>query len=168
MRNFFVSVRGIEQGGAPQCASKAPVGLCLARGRFPYGSYRTNAFPLWGKLSPWVTDEGVTSGHFPLIRRASAPPSPQGRRLLRRGGVTPPYGAIENRCTVGAGHAPPATVYYNEYNWLVCRGGIYAARCSHTKKYGIPGKPHGTVKTVPYKPARNGSFAHNCLSIGYL
>ena len=25
----------------------------------------------------------------------------------RRGGVTPPYGAIENRCTVGAGHAPP-------------------------------------------------------------
>ena len=32
---------------------------------------------------------------------------------------------------VGAGQAPPATVYYNEYNGLACRGGIYAARCSH-------------------------------------
>ena len=28
--------RGFEQGGAPQCASKAPVGLCLARGRIPW------------------------------------------------------------------------------------------------------------------------------------
>ena len=35
----------------------------------------------------------------------------------------------KNHCAVGAGHAPPATVYYNEYNGLVCRGGIYAARC---------------------------------------
>ena len=39
------------------------------------GSY---GFPLWGKLSPQVTDEGEPSGRFPLIRRASAPPSPQG------------------------------------------------------------------------------------------
>ena len=52
------------------------------------------------------------------------------RPFARQGGVTPPYGAIENRCTVGAGHAPPATVYYNEYNGLVCRGGIYAARAT--------------------------------------
>ena len=39
-------------------------------------------FPLWGKLSPQVTDEGQTAGYFPLIRRAGAPPSPQGGRLL--------------------------------------------------------------------------------------
>ena len=34
------------------------------------------------------------------------------------------------RGTVGAGYAPPATVYYNEYNGMVCRHGYYAARCS--------------------------------------
>ena len=32
---------------------------------------------------------------------------------------------------VGAGHAPPATVCYNEYNGLACRHGYYAARCNH-------------------------------------
>ena len=56
------------------------------------GSY---GFPLWGKLSPQVTDEGEPSGHFPLIRRASAPPSPQGEGFPRRGGVTPPYRVIK-------------------------------------------------------------------------
>ena len=92
MRNFFVSVRGIEQGGAPQCASKAPVGLCLARGRFPFGSYRLKGFPLWGKLSPQVTDEGefcgncnntgwfvAAGGHFPLIRRVPRHLPPRGK-----------------------------------------------------------------------------------------
>ena len=39
-------------------------------------------FPLWGKLSPQVTDEGATAGHFPLIRRASAPPSPKGGKAF--------------------------------------------------------------------------------------
>ena len=38
------------------------------------------------------------------------------RKFPRRGGVTPPYGAIQNHHPVGAGHAPPATVYYNEHN----------------------------------------------------
>ena len=33
---------------------------------------------------------------------------------------------------VGAGQAPPATIYFNEYNGLACRHGYYAARCSHT------------------------------------
>ena len=28
-----------------------------------------NGFPPWGKLSPQVTDEGESAGHFPLIRR---------------------------------------------------------------------------------------------------
>ena len=70
-------------------------------------------FPLWGKLSPQVTDEGVPAGHFPLIRRVP-------RHL-------PPRGRLP---AVGAGQAPPATIYYNEYYGLGCRGGIYAARCS--------------------------------------
>ena len=36
----------------------------FSRGLFPYG------FPLWGKLSPQVTDEGVLAGHLPLTRPA--------------------------------------------------------------------------------------------------
>ena len=39
------------------------------------------SFPHWGRLSPQVTDEGATAGHFPLIRRAGAPPLPKGGRL---------------------------------------------------------------------------------------
>ena len=53
----------------------------------PYG------FPLWGKLSPQVTDEGEICGC---------------RQIPWRGGVTPPYWAIQICCAVGAGHAPPA------------------------------------------------------------
>ena len=40
------------------------------------GSY---GFPLWGKLSPQVTDEGATSGHFPLIRRVPRHLPPKGK-----------------------------------------------------------------------------------------
>ena len=35
-------------------------------------------FPLWGKLSPQVTDEGASTGHFPLIRRVPRHLPPQG------------------------------------------------------------------------------------------
>ena len=34
-------------------------------------------FPLWGKLSPQVTDEGETPGYSPLIRRAGRATFPQ-------------------------------------------------------------------------------------------
>ena len=44
------------------------------------GANRTEGFPLWGKLSPQVTDEGEICG---------------GCQFPRRGGVTPPYGAIK-------------------------------------------------------------------------
>ena len=127
MRNFFVSVRGIEQGGAPQCASKAPVGLCLARGRFPFGSYRSKGFPLWGKLSPQVTDEGelcgdcnntgwfvAAAGHFPLIRRWRATFPPRGR-LYR---------------AAGAGQCPARGQMVAQKLRVIRRGGIYAARCN--------------------------------------
>ena len=36
------------------------------------------ASPLWGKLSPQVTDEGATAGHFPLIRRVPRHLPPKG------------------------------------------------------------------------------------------
>ena len=32
-------------------------------------------------------------------------------------------GAIKIHRAVGAGYAPPATIYYNQYNGLACRGG---------------------------------------------
>ena len=39
-------------------------------------------FPLWGKLSPQVTDEGATPGYFPLIRRAGRATFPQRGKAL--------------------------------------------------------------------------------------
>ena len=41
----LAEVRGIEQGGAPQCANEAPLGLRLARGRFPPGQMITAFLP---------------------------------------------------------------------------------------------------------------------------
>ena len=70
-----------RRGGVTRCSH---TGNAAYRVNLPKG------FPLWGKLSPQVTDEGVPAGRFPLIRRARAPPSPKGGRLSRRGGITPP------------------------------------------------------------------------------
>ena len=36
-------------------------------------------FPLWGKLSPQVTDEGASAGYFPLIRRVPRHLPPKGK-----------------------------------------------------------------------------------------
>ena len=62
-------------------SSRGRGGACPARGQMATRKLRVNrvyGFPLWGKLSPQVTDEGEFAGHSPLIRRASAPPSPKG------------------------------------------------------------------------------------------
>ena len=86
-------------------------GVCPARGFMVITTLRVNrpkGFPLWGKLSPKVTDEGATAGHLPLIRRVPRHLPPKGKAFV----------------------APPATQYYNEYNGLACRHGYYAARCS--------------------------------------
>ena len=56
----------------------SPSSGAQARHLPPEGKALRYGFPLWGKLSPQVTDEGATAGYFPLIRRAGAPPSPQG------------------------------------------------------------------------------------------
>ena len=62
----------------------------MQSGRKVWRAYNgISGFPLWGKLSPQVTDEGATTGHFPLIRRVP-------RHLLPKGeGFTqwlPPLG----------------------------------------------------------------------------
>ena len=49
---------------------------------------------------------------------------------LDRSGRFTVIAIIKKYHPVGAGHAPPATVCYNEYNGLACRGGIYAARAA--------------------------------------
>ena len=104
----------------------------------------------------------MTYPPHPARERATFPPR---GRLLRRGGVTPPYGAIKIRRTVGAGHAPPAVKWWRKNHGLGCRHGYYAARCSHTKKCGIPEKPHGTHICVPYKPAGNAEPSRDCAAI---
>ena len=55
-------------------------GACPARDMAATQTYRGNrkyGFPLGGKLSPQVTDEGALAGHFPLIRRAPRATFPQ-------------------------------------------------------------------------------------------
>ena len=53
---------------------KIPVCRAAVPGR--NGSF---GFPLWGKLSPQVTDEGEPSGHFSLIRRVPRHLPPKGK-----------------------------------------------------------------------------------------
>ena len=50
---------------------------------------------------------------------------------------------------VGAGQAPPATVCYNEYNGLACRGGIYAARCNYPDIAIYRVNPTGRIYASP-------------------
>ena len=47
----------------------------------------------------------------------------------------------------------------NRMGWLV--GAAYAARRNYTVISYLPGKPHGTVKTVPYKPAGGSQSSHS-------
>ena len=44
-------------------------------------------FPLWGKLSPQVTDEGVLAGHISLIRRVPRHLPPKGEGISRAVGA---------------------------------------------------------------------------------
>ena len=43
-----------------------------------------HGFPLWGKLSPKVTDEGESAGSFPLIRRVPRHLPPKGKAFVAR------------------------------------------------------------------------------------
>ena len=57
-------------------------GVCPARDITAIAIYRENrieGFPLWGKLSPQVTDEGQPAGHLPLIRRVPRHLPPKGK-----------------------------------------------------------------------------------------
>ena len=70
----------------------------------PTGRKQMYGFPLWGKLAAKPTDEGVSAGSFPLIRRVPRHLPPQGE-----------------------GFSAAMTILR-----VVRRGDIYAARCSHT------------------------------------
>ena len=67
---------------AGHCPARGFTEITILRGNRLYG------FPLWGKLSPQVTDEGTTAGHFPLIRRVPRHLSPKGEGFF--GGVGHP------------------------------------------------------------------------------
>ena len=51
---------------------------CRLAATLAYRANRAYGFPLWGKLSPQVTDEGASAGHFPLIRRVPRHLPPKG------------------------------------------------------------------------------------------
>ena len=60
-----------------------------------YRVNRTKGFPLGGgKLSPQMTDEGLPTGSFPLIRRVPRHLPPRGKAFPAGDEVTPPYIAI--------------------------------------------------------------------------
>ena len=70
------------------------------------------------------------------------------------GGVGSPRPTGQQKhLAVGAGHAPPATVCYNQYNGLTCRGGIYAARCNHpyiaTQRLNRTGRIYASPTNLP-------------------
>ena len=51
------------------------------------------ASPLWGTLSPQVTNEGATIGHFPLIRRVPRHLPPKGKAFaFHHKNNPPPFG----------------------------------------------------------------------------
>ena len=67
--------------------------------------------------------------------------------------------AIKIHRAVGAGHAPPATVYYNEYNRLGCRHGYYAARCSQPINATYRANRTGRIYASPTNLPEMGGFA---------
>ena len=113
---FFCFRKRNRTGRRTAALGKVPVGLCLARGRFPFGSYLLKGFPLWGKLSPQVTDEGELCGHcnntgwFVAAARTFPPHPALARHLPPKGKALPPavkwlrknYGS-----SVGAAYMPP-------------------------------------------------------------
>ena len=85
---------------------QSPGGALLSPREIPVRVIPHGGFPLWGKLSPQVTDEGALAGHFPLIRRVPRHLPPKGK-AFPAGWVTPPYGAIK-KSSRGRGGACPA------------------------------------------------------------
>ena len=66
--------------------SRGRGGACPARDKTSAQNLRVTrpkGFPLWGKLSPQVTDEGEPAGHYPLIRRVPRHLPPKGKAFAR-------------------------------------------------------------------------------------
>ena len=94
-------------------------------------------FPLGGKLSPQVTDEGEICGDS---------------QFARRGEVTPPYGAIKIHRAVGAGYAPPATKWQREH-YGSSVGAVIDRPRSHTKNAMVRANRTGE-QCSPLQPDR--------------
>src|SRR5699024_1981456 len=85
--DFFVSVRGSEQGGAPQCATNSPVDCSLARGRFSVRvTGHCSPSSGWGVIFMFPYEE--------LLRRRPPPAADAGSRSRAAGrrGQAPPKG----------------------------------------------------------------------------
>ena len=80
---FYASVRGSEQGGAPQCATNSPVDCWLARGRFPYGSPKHPALKGAGCFSLYPCGLGRRTGIEQLVPAVCSGGSP--KQAPRRG-----------------------------------------------------------------------------------
>ena len=87
------------------------------------------ASPLWGKLSPQVTDEGAISGHFPLIRRVPRhlPPTGEGFSIVQKGAAALRSGSF--------------------FIWLFGSGYSFGSRCAFSSA-GRSARYKSTAHTV--------------------
>ena len=146
-----------------------------ARGFAVATTYRVNrpkGFPLRGKLSPQVTDEGATSGHFPLIRRVPRHLPPRGEGfcvaaipVMRTNGQTARTG--QDRPLQTCRKRRTITGLRGNKNIPHRRGGALP-RPRPNGNCDITGKSHGTHLCVPYKPDGNLHSTHICLPSGCL
>ena len=88
---------------------------------------------------------------FPSSGACRATFPPRGK-AFSAGWGHPALRGNKNHCAVGAGHAPPATLCYNEY-YGYSVGAAYMPPVQPTRQINLTGKPHGTHICVPYKPA---------------
>ena len=108
-----------------------------------HGQTARKASPSGGKLSPQVTDEGATTGHFPSSGAYRATFPQRGKAFSLRGGVAPPATKRQREKSglfVGAAYMPPAVKWRRENHGQT-------ARASNAR---------------PYKPAGKSLFCAKC------
>ena len=130
--NFLLSQNSPAGWGHPALrgnknTSRGRGGACPARDTTATPTYRVNhlyGFPLRGKLSPQVTDEGATAGHFPLIRRVS-------RHL-------PPKGEGFSAATLRQTHQPKKPVHCTGFFHIPSYPIILHNRCPAARPWSNP------------------------------
>ena len=89
--------------------------------------------PLGGKLSPQVTDEGLPTGSFPLIRRVPRHLPPRGKAFPAGDEVTPPYIAIFPPASLSYQYARAARTPYLLFIIFYLLSIIYFAPQGHSR-----------------------------------